>query len=156
MSAWSVLQNLHINCRICWKTARRVQDSVCRRPILSGLLCLFFILGLGPVYDEFRIWASNLVRFYFIESLSRFELVIYFVLISYYLSVNVMFVFVPYRVLFLYIFTLKVVLFMWLCFVINCVFINHVVFVSFLYCVSYFNFTLCLLMTCLSKISFVF
>ena len=42
-----------------------------------------FILGLGPIYDEFRIWASNLVRFYFIESLSRFELVTYFVFISY-------------------------------------------------------------------------
>ena len=40
----------------------------CRRPILSGLLCLFSFLGLKPICDEFRIWASNLVRFYFIES----------------------------------------------------------------------------------------
>ena len=44
----------------------------CRRPILSRLLCFFSYLGLGPVCDEFRIWASNLFHFYFIESLSRF------------------------------------------------------------------------------------
>ena len=31
-----------------------------------------FILGLGLICDEFRIWVSNLVRFYFIKSLSRF------------------------------------------------------------------------------------
>ena len=37
----------------------------CRRPILSGLLCLFLFLGLGPMCDECRIWASNLVRFVF-------------------------------------------------------------------------------------------
>ena len=30
-----------------------------------------FILGLGPICDEFRIWASNLVLL-FIESLCRF------------------------------------------------------------------------------------
>ena len=46
--------------------------SSCRRPILSGLLCLFSFLGLMPICDEFRIWASNLVRFYFIEFLSRY------------------------------------------------------------------------------------
>ena len=51
----------------------------CRRPILSGLLCFFFILGLELICDEFQIWASNLVHFYFIKSLSRFVLVVYFV-----------------------------------------------------------------------------
>ena len=34
-----------------------------------------FILGLEPICDEFRIWTLNLVRFYFIESLSHFVLV---------------------------------------------------------------------------------
>ena len=63
-----------------------------------------FILGLESVCDEFRIWVSNLVRFYlFIESLSRLVLVIYFVFVSHlivYLSLNVMFVFVSYHVVF--------------------------------------------------------
>ena len=36
--------------------------GLCRRPILSGLLCLFSFLGVGPICDEFRIWASNLIR----------------------------------------------------------------------------------------------
>ena len=35
----------------------------CRRQILSGLLCLFSFLGLGPIYNEVQTWASNLVRF---------------------------------------------------------------------------------------------
>ena len=57
-------------------------EGVCRRLILSGLLCLFSFWALGP-FDKFRIWASNLIRFYFIESFSRVDLVIYFVFISY-------------------------------------------------------------------------
>ena len=52
-----------------------VKRGSCRRPILSGLLCLFSFLGLGPICDEFRVWASNFVLFflfiYFIESLSH-------------------------------------------------------------------------------------
>ena len=56
-----------------------VKRGSCRRPILSGLLCLFSILGLRPICDEFRIWASNLVRFY-LSSLSHLVSVIYFVL----------------------------------------------------------------------------
>ena len=56
-----------------------------------------FILGLGPVYDEYRDWASNLVFFflfiYFIESLSRFCIsylfCVYFVF-NCYLSLNAM------------------------------------------------------------------
>ena len=59
-----------------------------------------FILGLGPICDEIRTWASNLVRFYFIESLSRFciscVLCVYFVFfiksrVSYFMLINVMF-----------------------------------------------------------------
>ena len=64
----------------------------CRGQIFSGLLCLFSFLGLGPICDEVRIWASNLIHFYlFIESLSRFCISclsrVYFV--SSYLSLNV-------------------------------------------------------------------
>ena len=58
-----------------------------------------FILGLGPICDEFRIWASNLVRFYFTESLSRFGLVIYFVFNCLFV-VKCHVVFVSYHVMF--------------------------------------------------------
>ena len=40
-----------------------------------------FILGLGPICDEFRIWTSNLVCFYFVKSSSHYVLVICFMLI---------------------------------------------------------------------------
>ena len=46
-----------------------------------------FILGFGPICDEFRIWASNFVSFYFIESSSRFVLAVYFVFISYFIFI---------------------------------------------------------------------
>ena len=59
----------------------KISYCVCRRPILSGLLCLF------------SFWASNLVCFYFIEYLSHFCIsylcCVYFVFI-YYLSLNVL------------------------------------------------------------------
>ena len=64
--------------------------KICRRQILSGLLCLF------------SIWASNLVHFYFIESLSHLVLVILFRICFAsicYLSLKVVFVVVSYRVI---------------------------------------------------------
>ena len=54
------------------------EDSACprgREVIVDAQFCpgyFIFVLGLGSIFDEFRIWASNLVRFYSIESLSRF------------------------------------------------------------------------------------
>ena len=55
-----------------------------------------FFLGLGPICDEFRIWALNLVCLYFIESLSRFGtnclFCVYFVF-NCHLSLNVVYVF---------------------------------------------------------------
>ena len=101
-----------------------VKRGSCKCLILSGLLCLFSFLGLGPICDEFRIWASNLVRFYFIKSLSRFCISylfrVYFVF-NCYLPLNVMFVFIriiPFfrislRRMSLYLFKF--------CFVFNCV-----------------------------------
>ena len=84
-----------------------VKRGSCRRLILSALLCLFSFLGLGPMCDEFRTWASNLVflscLFYFLESWSRFVLICLFRVYSVfnrYLSLKVMFVFVSYHVVF--------------------------------------------------------
>ena len=63
-----------------------VKRGSCRRSILSGLLCLFSFLGVGPICNEFRIWASNLVLsllfINFIESLSHFVLNLCFVWFS--------------------------------------------------------------------------
>ena len=58
-----------------------------------------FSLGFGSVCDEFRIWVSNLVRFYFNESLSHFGLVIYFVFNCLFV-VKCHVVFVSYHVMF--------------------------------------------------------
>ena len=74
-----------------------VKRGSCRRLILSGLLCLFSFLGLGPICDGFWVWVSNLVIFFsfvhFIESLSRFCIsylfCVYFIS-NCYLSLNVM------------------------------------------------------------------
>ena len=56
-----------------------VKRDSCRRPILSGLLCLFsFFLDLGPICVKVRVQASNLFllcHFYFIESSDHFVLV---------------------------------------------------------------------------------
>ena len=100
-----------------------VKRGSCRRLILSGLLCFFLFLGRGPICDEFRSWALNLVIFfvYFIESLSYFVLVFYFVFYfvsNYCLS---LISFVSFRIVscLLYLFTSNVILFVLLCFVIN-------------------------------------
>ena len=86
----------------------------CRHLILFGLFCLFSFLGLGPICDKFRIWASNLVRFYFIESSSRFCINclfgVYFVF-NRHLSLNVMLCRFVSSHVFSYLFTLNVVLF---------------------------------------------
>ena len=47
-----------------------VKRGSCRRPILSGLLCLFSFLGLRPICGEFRISASNLILFFLLIYLS--------------------------------------------------------------------------------------
>ena len=81
-----------------------------------------FVLGLGPICDEFRIWASNLVIFFlflFIESLSHLVLVILFRICfasNCYLSSKVMFVSVSYHVVF---FRIQL-LFVFKCLVIKC------------------------------------
>ena len=89
----------------------------CRCPILSGLLCLFLILGLGPICDEFRTWASNFVCFYFIESLSRLVLVILFrvYFVSSYLSLNVILCSFCIMSYFSYLFTLIVIYYLIMC-----------------------------------------
>ena len=53
-----------------------------------------FILGIGPIYGEFRIWVSNLFFSFilFIESLSHLVLVVLFYVyfaFNCYLSLNV-------------------------------------------------------------------
>ena len=64
-------------------------------PFCLGYCVYFhFWLGLGPMGGKVRVWASNLFRYiiiYFIESLSHFVLVIYFVLffISYLIVIRV-------------------------------------------------------------------
>ena len=64
----------HVKIVMFWKfkflglDLRRISVERCRRPILSGLLCLFLFLGLGPMCDEFRTWASNLVIFLYLSS----------------------------------------------------------------------------------------
>ena len=34
--------------------------------VRATVFIFFFFGGLRPIYDEFRIWASKLVRFYFL------------------------------------------------------------------------------------------
>ena len=121
-----------------------------------GYCAYFLFWALGPFVMNFKFGPRTLSVYllcWVFESFCFSYLFRVYFVSNRYLSCCV----VSYRAMFLYLFTLKVILFIWLCFVINCVFINHVVFVSlFKYCVSYFNFTLCLFMTCLSKISLVF
>ena len=67
--------------------------SYCRRLILSGLLCLFSFRASGPFVTSFEFGPRTLSIFVFIEFLSRFVLVIYFVFIfvsNHYVSLNVM------------------------------------------------------------------
>ena len=77
----------------------------CRRLILSGLLCLFLFLGLGPICDKFRIWASNLVIcFIYLSNLWVILVLVILFRICFtsicYLSLRVMFVFISYHVVF--------------------------------------------------------
>ena len=61
-----------------------VKRGSCRCLILSELLCLFLFWTLGPFVTSFEFGPRTLSVFlllYFIESLSRFELAIYFMII---------------------------------------------------------------------------
>ena len=51
-----------------------IKRGSCRRPILSGLLCLFLFWALGPFVTRIEIGPRTLSFsfIYFIESLSRF------------------------------------------------------------------------------------
>ena len=56
-----------------FRTPNRQQKKISslQTPNFVRATVFIFILGLGPICDEFRIWASNLVHFYFIESSSH-------------------------------------------------------------------------------------
>ena len=78
-----------------------------------------FILGLGPICDKFRIWASNLVIcFFYLSSLWVILVLVILFRICFtfrcHLSLNVMFVFVSYRVLFIHIYSCRMSLFFYL------------------------------------------
>ena len=55
-----------------------VKRGSCRRPILSGLLCLFSFWASSPFVTSFEFGPRTLSVFYFIKSLSHLVLVILF------------------------------------------------------------------------------
>ena len=87
IQAWSSLveevKQLQQEDDFCQRKKTQVEQGLCRRPILSGLLCSFSFWTSGPFVTSFEFGPRTLSIFYFIESLSSFELVIYFMFISY-------------------------------------------------------------------------
>ena len=64
--------------------------------------CVHSHLGLWPICDEFRIWASNIAHFILFYRVFKSSIISYFYFVfNCYLSLKVMFVFVSYHVVFL-------------------------------------------------------
>ena len=120
------------------------------------------ILGLEPIYDEFRVWASNLVRLYFIESLSRFDLVafcvyvIFLIVICHIVSFRVVLYFSYIKCCFIYLIMFRIL--------VNCV-RNYLSFLIlfrvnrislFNYVFVFINFCFVLIKLCCVLIMFVF
>ena len=97
-----------------------VKRGSCRRLILSGLLCLFLFWASGPFVARFEFGPRTLSFSFYLFILSSLWVVLYLVIyfcvyfvFNYYLLLNVMFVFVSFRIVscFSYLFVSNVVLF---------------------------------------------